>query len=82
MRTDRPAILFALEVLGKAVAFGALFTIAAYFLKHPYFNVLLVLFLVPVAIGAILAAAILFPSLLPGSKPSGGVENAKLPPDA
>jgi hypothetical protein len=82
MRTNRRAVLFAIEIFAKFAAVGAVFTAAVYFLKHPYFDVLLVIFLVPVAIGTILAAAILFPSLLPGVRPSARVQNAKPPPDA
>ena len=82
MSADRRAHLFALEVFAKFAAFGASFTIAVYFLNHPYVEVLLVIFLVPTAVGTILAIGVLFPSLLPHVNPARRVENAKPPSDS
>ena len=59
MRTDKKALLFAGRILLRCVLVGVLFSASAYVFKHAPNPVLLAVFLMPVAVGLVLAGIVL-----------------------
>ena len=59
MRSDKKALQFSGRILLRCVSVGVLFSASAYVFKHAPIPVLLAVFLMPVAVGLVLAGVVL-----------------------
>ena len=59
MRTDKKALQFSGRILLRCASVGVLFSTSAYVFKHAPIPVLLAVFLMPVAVGCVLAGVVL-----------------------